>query len=279
MNRLEPERGPRLGLIAVGLLLAIAAAIILVSSRTAPPSPAAAPSAVPRTTGRGPVGQPAEPGGAPALALERTVFAPGEPIRVRFVAPRYADDAWIGVIPSEVAHGDEALNDQHDVSYQYLSGRTSGELTFVAPRPGRWDLRLHTTDRSGVETASVSFSVQPILHDLTGVWIAEDGSRCRVRQVDDQLFWLCDERKGSEGPVVAHGVLVGRTATLRLARIPAAPTARPDAELRPPEDPLVGGAVVLSVEGADALRATEAVPAGFAPRWQRTPSAPALPAK
>ncbi|MFH1148833.1 MAG: hypothetical protein V1736_14170, partial [Pseudomonadota bacterium] len=78
-----------------------------------------------------------------------------------FSAPGYfARDAWVGIIPSHIAHGSEAENDKYDVTYQYLEKRTSGVLVFQAPKEsGQWDLRMHDTDGNGREVASVSFTV------------------------------------------------------------------------------------------------------------------------
>jgi hypothetical protein len=60
-----------------------------------------------------------------------------------------------------VPHGSEATNDQHDVEYRYLSGNTSGTLSFSAPeQPGSYDIRLHDTDGGGTEIASVTFTVR-----------------------------------------------------------------------------------------------------------------------
>ena len=68
--------------------------------------------------------------------------------------------AWAGVVPSDVPHGSESTNDQHDVQYRYLEGKTSGTLSFDAPEtPGSYDVRLHDTDGGGTEIASVSFTV------------------------------------------------------------------------------------------------------------------------
>lgn len=95
------------------------------------------------------------------LWLNRDVFSSGESIQVSFQAPsNWPSDAWIGIIPSNIPHGDEALNDQHDITYQYIEKRTSGTMTFVAPGPGQWDLRMHDTDSNGREIAYVSFTVK-----------------------------------------------------------------------------------------------------------------------
>ena len=97
----------------------------------------------------------------PELWLERTSFEPGELIIVRFRAPTsFAADAWIGLVPAEVAHGEESFNDAHDLDYEYLQNRDSGELSFTAPEQlGDYDFRMHDTDLSGREAASVGFSV------------------------------------------------------------------------------------------------------------------------
>jgi hypothetical protein len=104
----------------------------------------------------------ASPGYAPSLVLERGSFRPGEEIRVRFNAPAgLAEDAWVGVVPAGVPHGTEALNDEHDLSYEHLSGRTSGSLVFWAPDlPGPYDLRMHDTDADGIELTAIGFAVR-----------------------------------------------------------------------------------------------------------------------
>ncbi|MBI5639227.1 MAG: nuclear transport factor 2 family protein [Nitrospirae bacterium] len=93
--------------------------------------------------------------------LDNTVFRVGDEIRVHFTAPsHFVDNAWVGIIPSSVPHGNEALNDQYDLTYQYLNRRTSGTLVFHAPQqPGQYDMRMHDTDNNGSEVVSVSFSV------------------------------------------------------------------------------------------------------------------------
>ena len=107
-----------------------------------------------------------EPQGMPyvgseaTLRIDKSAYRQGEQIRLHFTAPaHYAENAWIGIIPSHIPHGSEAVNDQNDITYQYVQKRTSGEMLFTAPQPGRWDLRLNDTDNNGRETASVSFTV------------------------------------------------------------------------------------------------------------------------
>ncbi|MDD5389950.1 MAG: discoidin domain-containing protein [Gallionellaceae bacterium] len=98
--------------------------------------------------------------GGASLSLDRTRFEPGAAITVRFTAPAsWPSNAWVGIIPSRIAHGEEKENDRYDVSYQYLKKRASGTLTFTAPAAGDWDFRMHDTDSNGKEMASISFSV------------------------------------------------------------------------------------------------------------------------
>lgn len=99
------------------------------------------------------------------LILDKTVFAPGEPIDVRFSASAdFPNNAWVGLIPSNVPHGSEVTNDNHDIQFHHLEGQATGVLTFTAPdQPGAYDLRMNDTDNmweDGHEVASVSFTVQ-----------------------------------------------------------------------------------------------------------------------
>jgi hypothetical protein len=100
--------------------------------------------------------------GAASIVLGKTVFAPGESITLSFTAPPgLPTSGWIGIIPSSVSHGDESTNDQHDISYQYMDGATSGTMTFTAPTtPGTYDFRMNDNDSSGIELTSVTFMVQ-----------------------------------------------------------------------------------------------------------------------
>jgi hypothetical protein len=104
---------------------------------------------------------PSKPAG-PSLTSDKGTYAPGETINVTFAAPAgLPDDAWVGIIPSGVPHGDEATNDAYDLTYQYLNGMMSGTLVFIAPTvPGSYDLRMHDTDQNGKEIASVTFTVK-----------------------------------------------------------------------------------------------------------------------
>ena len=95
------------------------------------------------------------------LAIEKTLYEPGEEIRVNFHASgNWPEDAWIGIIPSHIQHGSEEINDEYDITYQYIEKRTHGVMVFTAPGPGQWDLRMHNTDHNGKEISYVSFTVR-----------------------------------------------------------------------------------------------------------------------
>lgn len=98
----------------------------------------------------------------PSMSLSSTTVERGGQINVKWSAPgSYKDNAWIGIIPSNIPHGSEATNDEHDVTYQYLGGKSSGMFTFTVPKKkGSWDFRMHDTDDNGKEVASVTFTVQ-----------------------------------------------------------------------------------------------------------------------
>lgn len=98
------------------------------------------------------------------LSVNKTTVKQGENITVTFkTQPGLESHAWIGLIPSETQHGSEEVNDQNDISYQYLNGQTSGTLTFTAPqKSGSFDFRLNESDSKAdaKELATVSFKVE-----------------------------------------------------------------------------------------------------------------------
>jgi hypothetical protein len=137
-------------LIAIQVCL-LSALCLVACSESQEPAPQAQPAA------------PAPGGQIPAtLSLSRIVYLPGDTINLVYMAPAgLPSDAWIGIIPSGVPHGSEEVNDQSDVSYQYLKGTTSGIMEFIAPSaPGSYDLRMNESDGGGRELSSVTFTVQ-----------------------------------------------------------------------------------------------------------------------
>ncbi|MDP7257336.1 MAG: hypothetical protein QGH57_04855, partial [Candidatus Thalassarchaeaceae archaeon] len=114
------------------------------------------------SSGNGALDEPQQPPSEPTgieIRLPRASFNTGEQIDFTFTAPELPDDAWIGIVPADIPHGDEVVNDQHETSYKYLEGRTSGSFALSNPGPGQWTMRLHDTDDNGREIAYVPFTV------------------------------------------------------------------------------------------------------------------------
>ena len=97
--------------------------------------------------------------GDATITASKSKYTIDEGIVCSFTAPKLPDDAWIGIVPVAIPHGDEAVNDSHDISYAHLRGRTKGEITLPNPGPGTWTLRLHDTDNNGRELTHVVFEV------------------------------------------------------------------------------------------------------------------------
>lgn len=94
----------------------------------------------------------------PMVTLDKTVYAPGEEIEVtiaNYEDP--ADTAWVGVIAADVAHGDEALNDENDIDYEYVVIAINGMVYLNAPMEvGEYTVRLNSAD-SGDEAEEVAY--------------------------------------------------------------------------------------------------------------------------
>jgi hypothetical protein len=94
------------------------------------------------------------------LKLAKTIYAPYEEITLDFTAASAVPaNTWVGLIPSHVAHGSSARNDQHDSAFQNLKGQASGRMVFKAPaKIGQYDFRMSTKDKDQ-EIVSVTFTV------------------------------------------------------------------------------------------------------------------------
>lgn len=99
----------------------------------------------------------------PMVELDKTVYTPGEEIMVtvtNYEDP--ADTAWVGVIASDIAHGDEDMNDANDVDYEYIVNGTDGVTYLNAPMEvGEYDIRLNSSDSGDIaeEITYASFTV------------------------------------------------------------------------------------------------------------------------
>jgi hypothetical protein len=95
--------------------------------------------------------------------IDKQEYAPEATITVTFYgADKLGSTAWVGVVPSDIEHGDETVNDENDTSYAYLSGKDSGTVALTAPsEPGSYDVRLNGSDSTtgAKEIKYVSFTV------------------------------------------------------------------------------------------------------------------------
>lgn len=97
----------------------------------------------------------------PKVYINKVRFAPGEKIKVSFKASKkYGENAWIGIVPSNIEHGSAEENDLNAISYQYMDKKSKGSMTFQAPiKYGTYDVRMHD-DEFGKEVAFVTFEVK-----------------------------------------------------------------------------------------------------------------------
>ena len=97
------------------------------------------------------------------LTLSKAVYEPGEDITVTVKNyDQYGATAWVGVIPVDIAHGEEGLNDENDSDYEYLSGSEDGVVILSAPTVvGKYDVRFNSDDDStiGKEITFTTFEV------------------------------------------------------------------------------------------------------------------------
>ena len=95
------------------------------------------------------------------MSLDKENYAINEAIAVTLmINTPLADNAWVGIVPSDTPHGSEAENDEVDVAYAYVSDAQDGVLVLEAPYDaGNYDVRIFSTDSDGVELDSISITV------------------------------------------------------------------------------------------------------------------------
>ena len=95
-----------------------------------------------------------------SMALDKSSYQVGEPIEVTLVINSpLPDNAWVGIVPSNTPHGLETDGDAADVTYDYVVNAVDGVVTVYPPYAGAYDVRLYSSDSSGVELASESITV------------------------------------------------------------------------------------------------------------------------
>ncbi len=105
------------------------------------------------------------------MKTKKKLYAPGEAITVTLKWSGTPDSgAWVGIIPADVPHGDEYVNDEADVAYIYLSGNEGDQFVFddeLAEElaPGMYTLRVNEDDSGGAELAWCAFAVSGVARE------------------------------------------------------------------------------------------------------------------
>ncbi len=97
-----------------------------------------------------------------SMKIEKDVYAPGEKITVNLEWTGIPDSsAWVGIIPADIPHGDEYVNDDADVAYIYLTENEGSAFTFrTLLEAGKYTLRVNENDGGGPELAWCAFTVE-----------------------------------------------------------------------------------------------------------------------
>lgn len=96
------------------------------------------------------------------IEVESKSYKRGEAVRTfLFWNGTPADDAWVGIVPADVPHGEELVNDDYDIDYVYIASYQPGEvIEFTGDyEPGEYTMRVHETDGGGPELAWCKFTI------------------------------------------------------------------------------------------------------------------------
>lgn len=95
------------------------------------------------------------------VQLDKAIYRPGEMMAVMVVATNLKERAWVGIVSTEVGHGQEEVNEKNLLGRLYIEEHS--ELKFTAPdEPGTYDVRLHDSDEAGIELARRTFTVEEV---------------------------------------------------------------------------------------------------------------------
>ncbi len=94
------------------------------------------------------------------IEVEKSRFNSNESIKVDFTGPQLYDDAWLGIVPAGIDHGDAGVNGENRVQFISIDGQTIGSHTFDNPGVGDWTIRLNDSSATNKELAYVEFSVE-----------------------------------------------------------------------------------------------------------------------
>lgn len=103
------------------------------------------------------------------MEIDKSIYDKGEIIRITFTkTDSTPGKAWVGIIPSSVPHGSEAVNDENDIIYRFIEDHPDGKLSFRAPTSGQqWDIRYNSNDGANQEYSYITFSINTESDDVT----------------------------------------------------------------------------------------------------------------
>ncbi|MEP0813926.1 MAG: hypothetical protein HRF49_04605 [bacterium] len=129
--------------------------------------------------------------GDPTVAFDKPVYKRGEKVKLTFTFnPSLPDGAWIGLFKNFSPLDGSEDPDDHDIKYEYVSGRTSGVWAFDAPdEPGYYVAAIISGD-SNEWTPYCRVRMQVTLDGKTALPVADDrnplaASAVRVRAGDE----------------------------------------------------------------------------------------------
>lgn len=103
------------------------------------------------------------------MEIDKSIYDKGEIIQITFTkTDSTPGKAWVGIIPSSVPHGSEAVNDENDIIYRFIEDHPDGKLSFRAPTSGQqWDIRYNSNDGANQEYSYITFSINTESDDVT----------------------------------------------------------------------------------------------------------------
>ncbi len=132
------------------------------------------------------------------IEIDKGRFDSNESIQVDFTGPQLDADAWIGIVPAGIEHGDESENRRHRLDFLTVGGQTIGSHTFTNPGEGDWTIRLNDSSDSGKELAYVEFSVEAAPEPA--IIAEEEGSSPPPSSSSDEGSFALDQMLNDLGP-------------------------------------------------------------------------------
>ncbi|MCK4258712.1 MAG: LysM peptidoglycan-binding domain-containing protein [Halanaerobiales bacterium] len=155
----------------------------------------------------------------PGIFIDFDRVKRGDSVTIKFTAGEdYGRRAWIGIIPEDILHGPEGLNDAADITYKYIGKKTSGTLTLTIPEDaplGKYQFRMFpaAVDKKEEVAYSKTFLIENssipteyiIVH---GIWETNFGDMVLI-QDDNRVSGYYTWDGGIISGTMKNNVLVG----------------------------------------------------------------------